>query len=110
MERRIGLRGRTDFSVTLSNGLFIRPVRATELSGTGIVLDQGRVSPGWESSLFMRLEIRLPERCRPIRVLVRPVRSYGQQQAFRFIQISDVDRLTLAEHLDVVHRSGATLN
>lgn len=110
MERRVGLRGRTDFAVTASNGFFARRVRAVEISGTGIVLDQGRVIALEESPLFLRLEIRLPERCRPIFAVARPVHTYGQQQAFRFIKISDVDRLTLAEHLDVVHRRGAELN
>ena len=110
MERRVGLRGRTDFAVTASNGFFAHQVRAVELSGTGIVLDQGRVLSESENPLYMHLEIRLPERRRPIRALARPVRSYGRQQAFRFIEISDVDRLTLAEHLDVVHRRGVELN
>ena len=110
MERRVGLRGRTDFAVMASNGYFAKRVRATELSGTGIVLDQGRIVSGFDSPLYMRLEIRLPERRRPIIALARPVRAYGQQEAFRFIQISDVDRLTLAEHLDVVHRRGVELN
>jgi hypothetical protein len=110
MERRVGLRGRTDFAVTASNGYFAKSVRAVELSGTGIVLDQGREVRASDAPLYMRLEIRLPERRRPILAIARPVRSYGQQQAFRFIEISDVDRLTLAEHLDVVHRRGVELN
>lgn len=110
MERRVGLRGRTDFAVTAYNGFYSRRVRAVELSGTGIVLDQGRLVAQDTSPLFLRLEIRLPERRRPILALARPVHTYGHQQAFRFIKISDVDRLTLAEHLDVVHRRGVELN
>jgi len=110
MERRVGLRGRTDFKVTTSNGYFSREVRAVELSGSGIVLDQGPDAGGRDAPLFMELVISLPERRRPIRALARPVRAYGCQQAFRFIQISDVDRLCLAEHLDVVQRRGTVLN
>jgi hypothetical protein len=110
MERRIGLRGRTDFAVLASNGFFQKRVRAVELSGTGIVLDSGREVDPSRCPLFMHLEIQLPERRRPILAIARPVRSYGQQQAYRFIKISDVDRLTLAEHLDVVHRRGVELN
>lgn len=110
MERRIGLRGRTDFSVIASNGYFTKNVRGIEISGTGIVLDRGYSVSYSESPLYMHLEIRLPERRRPIVAVARPVRAYGQQQAFRFIKISDVDRLTLAEHLDVVHRRGVELN
>lgn len=110
MERRVGLRGRTDFKVTTSNGFFSRDVRAVELSGSGIVLDQGPSADDRGIPLFMELLISLPERRRPIRALARPVRTYGCQQAFRFIKISDVDRLSLAEHLDVVHQRGTQLN
>jgi hypothetical protein len=110
MERRVGLRGRTDFAVTASNGFFLRQMRAIELSGTGIVLDSGKAIDPHAVPLYMHLQIRLPERRRPITALARPVWSYGQQQALRFIKISDVDRLTLAEHLDVVHRRGVQLN
>lgn len=110
MERRVGLRGRTDFAVTATSGLFEKRARGIELSGTGIILDRGRPVDEEYAPLFMRLEIRLPERRRPIVAIARPVWSYGHQQAFRFIEISDVDRLTLAEHLDLVHHRGATLN
>lgn len=110
MERRVGLRGRTDFAVTTRDGFFTKRVRAIELSGTGIVLDQRTPSQHKNSPLFLELEINLPERHRPIRALARPVRNYGYQQVLRFIRISDVDRLTLAEHLDVVQRRGETLN
>jgi hypothetical protein len=85
-------------------------VRAVELSGSGIVLDQGRLVRPDKDPLYFRLEIQLPERRRLITAVARPVHSFGQQQAFRFIQISDVDRLSLAEHLDVVHRRGVELN
>lgn len=109
MERRVGLRGRTDFSVKVTNGLWENQVRAIELSGSGIVLDRGRLQ-GPEQPLFVKLEIRLPERRRPIAAVARPVRSYGTQQAFHFVKLNDVDRLTLAEHLDLVQRRGASLN
>lgn len=110
MERRVGLRGRTDFAVLASNGFFKTRMRGVELSGTGIVLASGREIDPQRSPLYLHLEIRLPERRRPIVALARPVRCYGQQQVLRFIRISDVDRLTLAEHLDVVHRRGVELN
>lgn len=110
MERRVGLRGRTDFPVTASNGFYAREVRAVELSGSGIVLDHGRLVDPDKNPLYLRLEIRLPERRRSISAVARPVHAYGQQQALRFIQISEVDRLCLAEHLDLVHRRGVELN
>ena len=82
MERRVGLRGRTDFAVTASNGYFARQVRATELSGTGIVLDQGQRLDR-DAPLYLHLEICLPERRRPIRALARPVRGPGALHARR---------------------------
>jgi hypothetical protein len=87
-----------------------RAVRAIELSGTGIVLDQRRLTRDEEAPLFVHLIISLPERRRAIHAVARPVRSYGCQQALRFVEIADVDRLTLAEHLDVVQRAGTALN
>lgn len=107
MERRIGLRGRTDFSVTTTDGFSVREARGIELSGSGLLLDRGAAP---SLPLTLRIEIRLPERMRPILALARPVRSFGSQLALRFIQISDADRLTLAEHLDVVHQRGALMN
>lgn len=109
MERRVGLRGRTDCSVKLRDGLWENQVRAIELSNSGIVLDRGR-EPRADQPLFVRLEICLPERRRAISAVARPVRSYGTQQALHFVKMHDVDRLTLAEHLDLVQRRGSTLN
>ncbi len=108
MERRIGLRGRTDFSVTTADGFSVKEARGIELSGSGLLLDRGGAAS--EQPLILRIEIRLPERIRPILALARPVRAFGSQLALRFIQISDADRLTLAEHLDVVHQRGALMN
>lgn len=109
MERRLGLRGRTDFSVDLDNGFLASTVRGVELSGSGIVLDRGRLLDGRSEPFVVRLRIHLPERVRPIVTVARPIWSLGCQQAFRFVTISDVDRLSLAEHLDVVARAGTVL-
>ncbi len=110
MERRVGLRGRTDFPVTLASGFWKHEARGIEISGTGIILDRGRILEDSRMPLVMNLSIRLPERRRPILALARHVRCYGSAQVLRFVQLSDVDRLTLAEHLDIVHRRGTALN
>jgi len=55
------------------------------------------------------LELLLPERVRPLRALARPIWARGTQQALKFVRISDVDRLTLAEHLDVLSLRGVCL-
>lgn len=110
MERRICLRGRTDFPVLLSSGYRRLHGRGIEISPSGIIVERGLWLDDAEQPLTMRLTIRLPERGRPISALARHVRCFGSQQVLRFVQISDVDRLTLAEHLDIVHRRGSALN
>jgi hypothetical protein len=47
---------------------------------------------------------------RPMRALARPVWTTGSQQALRFVRISDADRLSLAEHIDLLARRGVPLN
>lgn len=110
MERRICLRGRTDFPVLLSSGYRRLHGLGIEISPSGIIVERGLWLDDAEQPLTMRLTIRLPERGRPISALARHVRCFGSQQVLRFVQISDVDRLTLAEHLDIVHRRGSALN
>jgi hypothetical protein len=109
MERRIGLRARTDFGVMARDGTRRSRCRGIEVSSTGIILDRGRPIGRGESSFLMGLEIRLPERVQPLRALARPVWSFGTQQALRFVRMSDADRLTLAEHLDVLRLRGVAL-
>jgi len=110
MERRICLRGRTDFPVLLATGYRRLRGRGVEISPSGIIVDRGAWLEDSDQPLTMHLTIRLPERGRAISAVARHVRCFGSQQVLRFVQISDVDRLTLAEHLDIVHRRGAALN
>jgi hypothetical protein len=42
--------------------------------------------------------------------MARPVWSWGTQQGLKFVRMSDVDRLNLAEHLDIVSRRGAPMD
>ena len=111
MERRIGLRGRTDFRVFARNGELGQMCRGIEISASGIVICRGRLVDSWrDEPLYLKLELRLPERVLPLQAVARPVWSFGSHQALRFVTISDVDRLTLAEHLDLLHRRGVPLN
>lgn len=107
MRRKVGLRARTDFRVTARWGSRALRCRGIEISPTGIVVD-GRLPPG--GPLWVWLELELPERVRPMRALARPVWVLGSQQAFRFLRISDADRLSLAEHVDLAARRGVRLN
>jgi hypothetical protein len=74
------------------------------------VLDRGRIVEPEDMSLFVKLELELPERHLPLSALARPVWSFGTQQAFRFVRMSDVDRLNLAEHLDVLAFRNVKMN
>jgi hypothetical protein len=110
MERRIGLRARTDFRVIAKNGILAAFCRGIEISPSGIVIDRGHAIAERDQPLVMGIEMRLPERLRPLTALARPIWSFGSQQAFKFVRISDVDRLTLAEHLDLLRLRGVPLN
>jgi len=109
MERRRGLRARTDFGVTTREGTRRSRSRGIEVSASGILLERGRRIQRGEPAFLVGLEIRLPERVQPLRALARPVWWFGTQQALRFVRMSDADRLTLAEHLDVLSLRGVAL-
>jgi hypothetical protein len=45
-----------------------------------------------------------------MRALARPIWALGTQRALRFVRISDADRLSIAEHVDLLARRGVRLN
>jgi hypothetical protein len=110
MERRVGLRARTDFRVIAKNGSLKAHCRGIEISATGIIVDRGFIVQRRDQPLLIQLELCLPERMKRLNALARPVWAFGSQQALRFVRMSDVDRLSLAEHLDILHFRGVTLN
>ena len=110
MDRRVSLRARTEFAVIARNGCLKSHCRGIEVSPTGMIVDRGRPVDEATSPLLMGLELMLPERVRTLRALARPVWSMGTQQAFKFVKMSDADRLTLAEHIDVLRLRGVPLN
>lgn len=99
-KRRIGMRGDTSFPVAAYDGRSVLHCRAVEVSSTGIVIDRGRDVSAEDQQALLRLQLFVPGRGAPIRALARPVRRSGSRQALKFVAISDVDRLTLTEHLD----------
>jgi hypothetical protein len=109
MERRVGLRARTDFRVIARDGKLESHCRGIEVSPNGIVVDRGRAVASRDQRILVGLELRLPERLRALRAVARHVWSVGNQQAFKFVKMSDVDRLTLAEHLDVLRLRGVPM-
>ena len=108
--RGIGLRERTDFPVLLCEGPHVAHCRATELSATGIVIERGRELSEREQRSLFKLELFLPEQPRPVRLLAKVARRAGSSSyALKFVLISDVDRLTLMEHLDRQQRDSLEL-
>jgi hypothetical protein len=110
MDRRVGLRTRTDFRVLAQRGSLLSQYRGIDVSPTGIVLDRGRPIGELDWPLLMRLELQLPEYLKPVRALARPIWSFESKQAFKFVRIADVDRLILAEHLDFMSVRGVNLH
>lgn len=108
MRRQVGLRARTDFRVTARWGHRAAHCRGIEVSPTGIIIDGGL--PAYGGPLWVWLDLELPERLRPMRALARPIWALGTQRALRFVRISDADRLSIAEHVDLLARRGVRLN
>ena len=108
-ERRTSHRARTEFGVVVREGLRSEDARCIEVSGAGVLLARphetntdGAVLPN--ESVLTRLELRLPERRRELHAWARPVWARGHLMAYRIVQMRDVDRLSFAEHRDIVDR------
>lgn len=110
MKRRLSLRARTDCRVSTRQGSLVTSCRGIEVSPTGIIIDRGRPIDERDQRMVVEMEILLPERLRPLRALARPIWSSGSQQAFKFVRMSDVDRLNLAEHVDLAEIRRRILN
>jgi hypothetical protein len=101
IRRGIGLRAPTSFPVLVCEGPHAAHCRALELSASGIVVERGRALSEREQRASLKLEMFLPGLPRPVRVLAKVVRPLtSTSYALKFVLISDVDRLTLMEHLD----------
>ncbi|HEX6766018.1 MAG TPA: PilZ domain-containing protein [Polyangiaceae bacterium] len=97
--RRMGARASTKFSVFLVAGERRFRARTVELSTTGVVLDF-RYTERPPVDGLQTLELVVPGLGKPIRTLARAVRQVGKYDAFEFMSIRPVDRLSLAEHID----------
>ena len=109
MQLRAGLRADTSFPVFAGVGKARRECRAVEVSPSGIVLEREDSLESRPMPLLLRIELRLPERLRPLFAWARPIWSRGRRQALKFVGASDADRLSLAEHLDLQRVRGREL-
>lgn len=99
MERRISSRAQVDVPICALVDGFRHACRAVDLSSTGMVFERSRSLAGRELSQLNPFEIFLAG-ARPIRARARSVWSRDRLLAVRFVTMSDVDRLTIAELLD----------
>jgi hypothetical protein len=104
MQRRLGQRVRTDVSVQTKDRVFSSECRAIEVSTTGMLLDRGRPVSKADMPVFLTLQIKLPQRKEAVKAVGRPVWCFNTQQAVHLVEIDDVDRLSIAEHMDQVMR------
>ncbi len=80
-------------------GVVTSEARSVDLSTSGILLTRAGRSFG-DSGGLRTLELALPGESASIRAVARPVWSQGPFQALKFVKMSAIDRLTLAEHMD----------
>jgi hypothetical protein len=110
MQDRTGARARTDFDVVARDGGMACHCRAVDLSASGILVDRGREVRTTDQRLLVDLELCLPERPDVwLHATGRFVWSLGSQQAFRFVVMNDVDRLTVAQHIDLLRLGGVSV-
>ncbi len=94
-DRRTGLRLNASFEVTaFVDGRRVR-CSGVDLSTTGALV---RHHHRRQAPLVQHVELDIGEH--RIRGAARTVWSDGELQAIRFVGLSDVDRLEIAEHLD----------
>lgn len=99
MDRRFGVRVPTDCRLTAFRGGRALACRAADLSAGGALIRRRRRDRS--RPLVQRFELHLGGGD-PVSTLARTVWSRGPWQAVRFVGLSDVDRLEIAEHLDAV--------
>jgi hypothetical protein len=95
--------------VLTGDGRGQRECRAVEVSPSGIVIERDVETDPRPAPFLMRIEMRLPDRLRPLIAWARPIWSRGTRQALKIIGASDADRLSLAEHLDLQRLRGSEL-
>ena len=96
MERRRSARVRADVPViTYQDGVPLR-ARAVDLSCGGALIQRTAEHP---PPMFQRLELFLGS-SRPVHGVARTVWAHHGMCAVRFVDLSDVDRLEIAEHVD----------
>ena len=98
--RHGGARLSSDLAMTSYRDGYAKACRAVDLSASGALIR--RIS-SHDPPMVQRMELYLG-RDEPLEVLARTVWSSDDLHAVRFIDLSDVDRLDIAEYLDELER------
>lgn len=98
--RHGGARFNSDLAMTSYRNGFAKACRAVDLSVDGALIR--RISRH-EPPMVQRIELHLGQG-EPIEALARTVWANDELHAVRFIGLSDVDRLDIAEYLDHLDR------
>lgn len=93
---------RTDLPVVAYQDGMAHRVRTVDLSCNGALIQRRstRLPP-----MIQRMELHLQGRT-PLRGVARTVWSSGDLHAVRFVELSDADRLDIAEHIDRLEGRG----
>lgn len=109
VERRRGRRAQVDLSASAHVGGYWHDARAVDLSTSGFVLARAGSLRERPLPEVVAISVRLPDG-RPVRARARAVWDEDQQTGLRFLGVSDVDRLRIAEYLDTLERAGRKLH
>ena len=104
-ERRFGTRMATDFGVLAYRHGHGLECRAVDLSAEGALFRRRCARP---PPMVQQLVLQIGSTS--VTTYARTVRSHGGLQAVRFVGLSDVDRLEIAEHLDSLEKRKRLLN
>lgn len=100
MERRQTARVRTDVPLVAHQNGVAHRLRAVDLSSGGALIQRRSQQ---QPPMIQRVELLLRGR-RTVRGIARTIWARGGLHAVRFVELSDVDRLEIAEHVDLVSR------
>ena len=103
------LRASAEFPVMEREGRFSFWVRGVNLSTTGLMVNRGDVPLRSDPGL-VHLELHLPRRSEPMRVMASSVWIKGSLEGLKFLGLTDADRLTLAEEIDQISADGGALH
>jgi hypothetical protein len=109
VERRRGRRAQVDLSAMAHVGGYWHDARAVDLSTSGFVLARQGTLRARPLPEVVAITVKLPDG-RPVRARARAVWEEDDQTGLRFLGVSDVDRLRIAEYLDALERDGRKLH